>query len=292
MSAAPFTARLPRLSLALALTLALAACSTVSPSPSGTPAPSASPSGGAALMLRVTSEGGFINPTSTLAALPTVTVYADGRIFMAGSPSAENPSPLVWPVSVRSVGAGGAAAILAAIQAAGLDKASTADPGVPGDSGVNVFAVVVDGATVTTRFAGNGPGGPGLPGGGENPERTAALDLLGRLLDPAETWGAASAPESVYAPLGYRAFVGPDAPASESPAAALAWPLATPLAEFGTPAVPDFGVIGLRSGIIHGADVATAGPVLESAASDTPFTSGGQVYTLYVRALLPDEVGA
>lgn len=293
MSAAPLSTHLPRLSLALALVIGLAACSTAaSPSPSGTPTPSGSPPSGATLLLRVTSEGGFINPASTLAALPTVTVYTDGRIFMAGSPSAESPSPLVFPVSVRSVGAGGAAAILAALRAAGLDKPSTAGPGVPGDSGVNVFEVVTRGVTVTTRFAGNGPGGPGLPGGGDNPERTAALDLLGRLLDPKETWGAASAPESVYQPLGYRVFVGPGAPAGDgSSVEPISWPLTTPLADFGSPAVPDFGVTGLRSGIILGADVATAAPVFEAASSDTPFTSGGQVYTLYVRALLPDEAG-
>jgi hypothetical protein len=295
MSATPFSTLRLRVSLALALTLALAACSTAaSPSPSGTSAPSPSQATGAALLLRVTSEGGFINPASTLAALPTVTVYADGRIFMAAAPTTDNPNPLVYPVSVRSVGTDGAAAIQAAIHAAGLDTTSSADPGIPGDSGVNVFDVVAGGATVTTRFAGNGPGGgPGLPGASGNPERAAALDLLGRLLDPSDTWGAPSAPESVYQPLAYRVFVRPGAPAGDgSSTEPIAWPLATPLSEFGAPAVPDFGVTGLRSGIIHGNDVATAAPILESAPSSATFTSGGQDYTLLVRALLPDEVGA
>jgi hypothetical protein len=297
MSAAPVARPMARLSLALAVTLALAACSsTASPSASGTPEPSGSPLPADAVpLLRVRSEGGFINPASTMAALPMVVVYTDGRILMAGSPSADNPNPLVVPVSLRTVGAAGAAAIAAAIHAVGLDTASSADPGVPGDSGVDVFEVLADGVTVSTRFAGNGPGGPGLPGGGENPERTAALDLLGKLLDPAETWGAASAPNTVYQPIAYRVFVAPGAPAGDGGASqppSVAWPLATSLAEFGTPAVPDFGIAGLRSGVLHGADVAAAAPVLEAASATTAFTSGGQSYTLSVRALLPDEVGA
>lgn len=65
MSAARFSTL--RLSLAMAVTIGLAACSTAaSPSPSGTPARSPSQVAGAAVLLRVTSEGGFINPASTL----------------------------------------------------------------------------------------------------------------------------------------------------------------------------------------------------------------------------------
>jgi len=284
----------PRLVFGLALSLTLAACSTASPAPSGTPGASGSPApGGTVLLLRVTSEGGFINPSANLAALPTVVVYADGRILTPGTPAGGNLSPLVMPVEVRDVGASGAAAILAAIRAAGLDKASTADPGVPGDSGMSVFEVVVGGATVTTRFAGNGPGGPGLPGvgGGDNPERAAALDLLSKLLDPAEMWGAASAPESVYQPVAYRVFVAPGAPVDDgSGQPAVAWPLATSLAEFGAPAVPDLGIAGLRTGIVLGADAAALAPVFAAASASTAFSSAGETYTLYVRALLPDEV--
>ena len=283
----------PMTGLSLALALALSACSSGgSPSPSQTMAPSGSPVPAAAvLLLRVTSEGGFINPAATIAALPTVVVYADGRILMAGTPSADNPHPLVVPAALRDVGASGAAAIQAAIHAAGLDVASTADPGVPGDSGVDVFDVVANGVTVTTRFAGNGPGGPGLPGGGgDNPERAAALALLDRLLDPTETWGAASAPQTVYQPVAYRVFAAPMAAGdgSASGAPAVAWPLATPLASFGTPAVPDLGVTGLRSGVVYGADLDAFARIL-AAAAGTTFSSGGQTYTLWVRALLPDE---
>lgn len=261
------------------------------PSPSVAPSPSAAP---ATLLLKVTSEGGFINPSASLAALPSVAVYTDGRILTPGVIPAPYPGPLVPPVAMRDVGAAGAAAILAAIKQVGLDKPSAGGPGVPGDSGTNVFTVVVDGTTTTSRFAGGGqpgpPVGPVAPG---DEQRVAALALLDRLLDPSETWGAAAGPDSTYTPTAYRIYVVPGGPppdpqASQSP---IAWPLATALADFGTPAVPGRGIAGLRQGVVLGADAALLAPVLQRATTLTAFTSGGSSFTLYVRPLLPDEIG-
>jgi len=262
--------------------------------PSGTPAPSESPAVSpspalATLLLKVTSEGGFINPSATLAALPTVAVYADGRIVTPGVVDASAPGPLLPPVVVRNVGAEGAAAILAAIKQAGLDKPATGGPGIPGDAGTNVFTAVVDGATTTTRLAGGGPPGPGAGSG--DPGRVAALDLLSRLLDPTESWGAAAAPETPFAPVGYRIFVAPADSPTGLTRGPVPWPLAAPLDAFGTPAVPDRGIAGLRQGVVLGPDAALLGPVLQAASADTQFASGGKNYTLHVRPLLPDELG-
>jgi len=261
------------------------------PTPSIVPSPSAAP---AALLLKVTTEGGFINPSASLAALPTVAVYSDGRILTPGIVDAIYPGPLVLPVAVRDVGTAGAAAILAAIKAAGLDQPATAGPGVPGDSGTNVFTVVVDGVTTTTRIAGNGPPGqPGRPIASGDAGREAALALLQRLIDPTDTWGQPSAADSVYAPEGYRVYIAPGAPSGDSTVTRppVAWPLATPLADFGTPAVPDRGIAGLRQGVVLGADAATLAPVFAGATVITPFTSGGSPFTLTVRVLYPDELG-
>ena len=298
---------------ACVVTVALAACGTTAapsssppsssgptPAHTGTPAPTpggATPSPSATAeaavpLLRVTSEGGFINPASTLAALPTVVVYTDGRIVTPGAAASIAPAPLVSPVDVRDVGPAGAAAILAAIKQAGLDRPATGGPGIPGDSGTNVFTVIVNGATTTTRLAGGGPPGPGKPGGASgDPERTAALELLNRLLDPAETWGAASAPETPLAATAYRIFVAPGAPPSDTAAQPpVAWPLSTPLDGFGATAQPDRGISGLRVGVVSGTDATRLGPILLSATTETPFTSNGKSYTLYVRPLLPDEL--
>src|SRR5689334_14025228 len=80
------------------------------PAASGTPTPAASPSAAPAeLLLKVTSEGGFINPVASLNALPLVEVYADGRILTPAAQDAIAPAPLVAAVEVRDVGAAGAA---------------------------------------------------------------------------------------------------------------------------------------------------------------------------------------
>jgi hypothetical protein len=268
--------------------------SSIVPPASAAPSASSSPAASAAgLLLKVTSEGGFINPAATLAALPTVAVYTDGRILTPGPVDAIYPGPLLAPVVVRNVGPSGAAAILAAIKQVGLDTPATAGPGIPGDSGTNVFAAVVDGKTTTSRFAGAQPGHPGGSAASGADEGAAALALLDRLLDPGETWGAPAATDTRYVPAGYRVYVAPGAPQADPPASQspVSWPLSTPLAEFGTPAAPDRGIAGLRQGVVLGADAATLGPVLERASMLTAFTSGGSSYTLYVRPLLPDEVG-
>jgi hypothetical protein len=293
------------LSVAVVAVLAAACAASTGPaSPSASPPPSAVSSAvpssdpsapPASMLLKVSSEGGFINPAATLAALPIVTVYADGKIMTPAPIPASDPGPLLPALNVRDVGAEGAAAILAAIRTVGLDKPATAGPGVPGDAGTDVFTVVIDGTTTTSRFAGSGPGGPGVGVGGITggaPERAAAIDLLNRLLDPAETWGANSAPETPHTPSGYRIFVAPaskpDPSAGPTP---VRWPLATALDAFGTPAVPDRGIAGLRQGVALGSDADALTPVLQAATTLTAFTSAGKSYTLYVRPLLPDEAG-
>ena len=269
--------------------------------PSNVPSapPSAEPSAAAAgVLLKVTSEGGFINPSANLDALPIVEVLGDGRILTPGAAPAIAPAPLLATVDVRATGAAGAAAIEAAIRQAGLDRPATGGPGIPGDSGTDVFAATIDGQTTETRLSGGGPGiggpgGPGLGDGSADPGRAAAFDLLNRLLDPGQAWGGDAVTPTAYVTSGYRVFVIPGAPPSDPSAtqAPVAWPLATPLDALGSAAVPDRGIAGLRQAVVLGGDAAILGPVLAAATAETGFTSGGRTYTLAVRPLLPDELG-
>jgi hypothetical protein len=233
-------------------------------------------------LIEVTSEGGFIGPAARLGQLPTVVVDTDGKIYTPALDASGAPK-LIPIVGVRDVGPEGAAAILAAVHDAGLD-ANGGDSGAPGDTGVTVFTVAIDGETYVNRIAASGPGVPGHPGGGSNP----AFDLLNRLLDPAETWGAADVTTSTYEPVAYRIY---DAPASADGADTLDWPLATPAADFGSPQTPDFGVIGLRSGIVTGAEAQAFAAAVAGADSQVALISGGDAYRTWVRPLLPDELG-
>ncbi len=270
--------------------------------PESSTAPSAAPSAAPTsvpapeLLLEVTSEGGFINPSASIGALPLVVVDSDGRIYTPADTRADGGTPLVPPISVRDVGSDGAATILDAIRAAGLDREGSGG-GVVADTGSAVFTVVIDGNTIVSRFA-NG-GAPGLPGGAGGPGApgsdgpgAAAFDLLARLTDPTATWGSASAPPAPYVPAGYRIYDARVAPGTEDGGPSITWPLSTDLADFGTPAVPDLGVPGLRSGIVTGDAAATLAPLLAAASATTAVVSSGQAYSLWVRPLFPDELGS
>lgn len=281
---------------ALALAAFVVACgSTPAPSPSPAPttaAPSPTPVA-VRLLLRITSEGGFIGPAANLATVPIVSVYADGRILTPGAVDAIYPGPLLPPVSIKDVGPAGAEAIVAAIRAAGLDKESAGGGIGNPDAAATVIVVSIDGTATTSRFHfGGGPGGPGVPGAATpDPAVKVAEDFVARLTDPAERWGVANPATSVLVPTAYRMFVAPGAPDGDgsTTAPSVAWPLSMSLDAFGAPAVPDRGIAGLRQGAVFGADATALGPVLAAANQLTAFSSGGKLYTLYVRPLLPDE---
>lgn len=277
--------------------------------PSYAPSPSASPSVG--LLVEVTTEGGFIGPAAHIGTLPTVWISDDGRILMPAPMTMQFPGRLVPELTVRDVRASGAATIRKAITDAGLDTSDYTDPspGMP-DVGQWVITVRVDGRTVTSRF--NGLGGEGSAAGGAtgglpapavsgtgasassagDPKKAAAAALIARLTNVDETWGTSTpAKETRFVPSGYRIWVNPGAPQADAALARepIAWPLSVPLASFGEPASPDFGIAGLRVGTVTGADASALAPILDKATTITPFTSGGSSWTLRVRPLLPGE---
>ncbi len=240
-------------------------------------------SGDATLLLVVTSEGGFIAPSAHLGDLPTVVVDTAGDIYEAGPvptcPSGITYGLLIPHVGVRDVGANGAAQILAAMREAGLDAAGPS--GVTGDAGVTVFTAEIDGQEVVNRVAAGGPG-PGHPGSSPAP----AFDLLNRLLDAGETWGTADVVSATFVPTAYKIYAARVADGGSSTAE---WPLAS-LAEFGSPATPDFGVSGLRTGVVFGDDAPRLAMELGNQTSDTLVTSDGASYQIWIRPLLPPEL--
>jgi len=254
---------------------------TPTPTTAPTPAPSPSPSA-ATLLLEVTNEGGFIAPSARLGQLPTLVVDTDGKIYTQALDDSGTPK-LIPGVDVRDYGPDGAAAILQAIRDAGLDQ-NGGDVGVPGDSGVTIFTVAIDGEEYVTRVGASGPGVPGHPGGSDNP----AIGLLTQLLDPTVAWGGDTGTGSRYQLVAYRIYFAPiDAPGADS----MDWPFAAAPDAFGSPATPDFGVTGLRSGIVLGDEAAAFATAVAGASSQQTFTYNGDAYEVWVRPLLPDELG-
>jgi hypothetical protein len=123
---------------------------------------------------------------------------------------------------------------------------------------------------------------PAVPG-------AAAFALLARLVDPGETWGAATAPASEpFSPAAYLVSV---APAGAATAGLAAWPLTTPPGMFGAAALPDHGVAGLRSGVVTGADARTLAAGLAAAPAGSPVASGGAAWSAWIRPVFPSEIG-
>ena len=255
--------------------------------PAPTPAPSSMPTlpptqtpPGVSLLLEVTNEGGFIAPSAHLGEVPAVVVGTDGTIYTV-DPNATSQT-LIPAVVVRDVGTSGAAQILAAMRAAGLDQSSSSGgPGNP-DAGVTVFTAEIDGQEIVNRISQGAPGGPGHPGGSPEP----AIDLLNRLLDPTETWGASNVSNAAFTPTAYKVYVAPAAATGTT----AEWPLAAPLAQFGSPAQPNFGVTDLRAGVVFGDDAATLSGALGDADAGTLVTSAGQTFQVWIRPLLPPEL--
>jgi hypothetical protein len=168
------------------------------------------------------------------------------------------------------------------MKAAGLDVEGST--GVVGDAGVTVFTSEIDGQEVINRVGDTAPGRPGA-----SPQR--AIDLLNRLLDPSETWGARDGQPSTFTPTAYKVYAAfmTDTPAS----LAVGWPLATSLDAFGVPAQPDFGVTGLRTGVVSGADAIAVQQAFKDftgnlALSDNQGKLG--TFQVWIRPLLPPEL--
>ncbi len=280
--------------LATAVGLVAVACGAPAGTPTALPsaAPSeAPPAAASGLLIEVTTEGGFINPAANIGALPALVVDTDGRIY---TPALDAPPALAPAVTVRDMGPAGAAAIVAVIRSAGLDAEGSG--GIAADTGTTVFTVDLGGSEIVSRFASGGPGaigGPGGPGGpAVSPDPAApgaaAFDLLARLADPAVAWAGSTGSPVPYVPVGYRISV---APSAETGATTLPWPQAEAPERFGSPAVVDLEVDGLRSGIVLAADAGPLAPIL-AAAPGTLVTSGAQAWTIRIRPLYPYELGS
>ena len=255
------------------------------------------PSGG--LILRVAYVGGLVAPKASRARLPLISVYDDGRIISEGATDMIYPGPLLPSLVVRTVGAGGAAAILKAARDAGLAGDDTTYlPGPPPDAPNTIITVVHDGRQTVSTFGLLSPYGGQPVAGEESPGpatervRAASAALLVRLMG-SDTFGGPAGPTGTYVAGGYELFVTPGSPSPVDPQLTrppVAWPLSVALGSFGQP--DPAGGTGARIGNVIGPDSATLGPILAAATQITPFSSGGKLWTVVARPLLPDEVAA
>ena len=282
------------------LAVLLAACSSA---PSASPTQSAGPTAGptatpatgdpTALVLREDFAGGFVAATAELTNLPVVSVYADGTVIVAADASAADAA--IPGLRAAKLTSAGLRAVVDAAKAAGLGGADARlDGGPAADIPAARFTLVLDGHphVVTASRLGN-PTGADAAAVAKLAAFAGTLTVAGLGTDPA-TIGAWAA----YAPAALRLLVVSHEAATGDPAP-IAWPLPAALADFGD-AVPTGtaginpgvgGGVTLRCGAVTGADLATLLPALSAATTASLWSSGGRLYTVVIRPLLPDESG-
>ena len=294
------SSRLRFLAVSLVALLA-AACSAVgagpSTGPSDSPAPTGivHPTGAGDLVLRLRYVGGFAPPAAHLLDLPVISVYGDGSVIVPGPQVAIYPGPALPNLQRATITPAGMQILLEAARAAGLlGPDAHYDLGGIMDASTAEFTLNADGRIhVVSAYALMEGGTPPETPEGTDPAATAAraklalfmgqLGSLEALLDKEiGTW-------SQYEPDAVQLIVSAGAPDDgqglvQQP---VAWPLSTPLADFGE-SLPAL-IEGQRCGAVSGSDLDLLMPLLEKANSLTPWTDGGASFGIAVRPLLPGE---
>ncbi|SHM67925.1 hypothetical protein [Cryptosporangium aurantiacum] len=234
------------------------------------------------LVLRAESTGGFVPATFTYGRLPTVSIYADGRVITEGPQIAIYPGPALPNLLVRTISRTEVDRLVAAARRAGVG--SPTDYGTPGvaDATTTRFTLVEGGRTLTAEVY-------ALSEAMETDQSLTAAQreararmrgLLATLSDPASGSG-----EQRYQPAAIATIVTAYANTDpENPQPARAWRGA---------ALPGrvVGPADVSCALTTGAAVRTVLADAASANAATPWTYEGRRWSLMFRPLLPDETG-
>jgi hypothetical protein len=241
-----------------------------------------------AIALRIDHTGGFVTPGDSVARLPIVTIYGDGRAIVQGPQPAIYPGPALPNLQVIKISSADVDKL--------VERATTAGVGTARDLGQPQIA-----DAPSTRFTVATAGGPATTevyalseatdSGGLTTEQAAARaklrDLLNAVSDLHGTLGIPAGSEQQYQPVALAAvaspYVAPDPATIGKGQPEVAWP---------GPALPGTPVgKGLDTGCVtvSGADTATVLAATDKANAATPWTSGGRKWTVIIRPLLPDE---
>jgi hypothetical protein len=243
------------------------------------------------LVLRISTEGGFVPPQTLLQQMPSFSLYGDGRAITQGPQMEIYPGPALPSLVETPISPKGVRALVRDALDAGLGEDHRYTTVSVSDMPTTTFTLDANGERHTTSVYALGAGGAQLRMSATERSARAALQRLStevadlRHALPAGSVGA----DQPYTPEGLRVFArrytGQRDPMLREPE--IEWPLSTPLASFGTQA----STSGIRCGAVTGADLRLVLDAARSANQLTPWTSGGARYSLTFRVLLPDERG-
>lgn len=279
--------RLKRLGLStIALILMVPACGPSSDGGAG-PEPISHPNRSDELVLRMEQRGGLVPYESSIASLPSWSLFGDGTTIGPGPQIEIYPGPALPNLLAVPVTEQGMQTILRAARRAGLLSGDATYPApCVADAPTTVFTTTADGATsvVSAEALEAGPS----TGCGKQDRRTRlALVEFQMMLGDLHSWLPAGSigDERPYEPAEVRVHVLPYRPEPDLPQAPITWPLDVPLDAFGESASNADG----RCGVVAGPDLETLLEAARSANQLTPWTSAGDRYRLILRPLLPDE---
>lgn len=276
--------------ISLVAALLVGACAGA-PSPSVSPTPSAtatlptlapSPTAGADLaVVRIEQSGGMLPPWETVNWLPSVVLYADGRLITQGAMIDIYPAPALPSLQIAQLTPAGVAQVLQAALDSGLYGPDRDIGEQMLDAGATLFTITTADGRHVTR----------LHGPSQDPAVAAALRFQEALTLPRERFPGAVVGDDRPFEADRLQIVSVPMTADETPDPVLvsevAWPLA-PLAGFGALIEPGQEY---RCGVVEGDDLDELWPVAHAANQLTLFESEGETYQLRLRPLLPAEEG-
>jgi hypothetical protein len=249
------------------------------------PSPSTSAAGPDSLVLRVEQTGGFVPPEVLSGRIPSVSVYADGRVITLGPQIAIYPGPALPNLQVRRISPEAAQALAAKGVAAGVKTGTDlGQPGVADIPTTRVTVVTAAGPQVVEAEALNEarPDDPALTAA-QRAARAKLAAFVRQLTEPPA--GGDQAKSEPYRATTIAALARPYVSAGDlpKPPAAVAWP---------GPALPgDYLNEDTKLGCVcaTGAEATKLTDAAAKANAATPWSSGGKQWSVTFRPMLPDE---
>jgi hypothetical protein len=238
-----------------------------------------------AVVLRVSTGGGFVPVQSMLGHLPEFSLYGDTSAIVPGPVTQQYPGPAVTPLRRIVLREAGVQGLLRVARTAGLLARGPIDYGDMGSVGVSdapttTLVLNANGARITRQAyaLAIGTGGSRL-----SPAQQRARRELARFVSalPKGLRSTAYVPRALAV---YATAATAPAPAGSS---TVTWPLARDLARAGSTATG----AGFRCMLVRGSAARTLLATLRHANAASRWKARGTpgTYTLVVRPLLPDE---
>ncbi|MGV9979982.1 hypothetical protein ACWDUH_20125 [Micromonospora wenchangensis] len=231
-------------------------------------------------VLRIDQTGGFVRPETNVTRLPSVSVYADGRVITQGPTVLSYPGPALPNVQVRTISKAEVAKLVEQARAAGVGSA--VDVGTPKITDVTTTRFTIRETVGSEQLEVYALGEATGPEAGLTPAQQAAREKLRTFADKLTDPGSAAT--QPYQPTAIAAVAGPWVATPET--------AKQPRMEWPGPVLPgaslgeglDLGCVTVTGAAVQQL-IATAG----KANAATPWTSGGKPWTVTLRPLLPDE---